>query len=117
MWFSFMLRSISMSVWQFVCGGFMMCSLLRKRDFFLFFICSCGGRFLVGGGWIISLCRGCVMEVDLNKVQEDLVGYSSRPFVIVQLKISYRYGWRLDSAVCIFSCEVSGDRSSAYDSS
>lgn len=67
MWFSLMLRSISMSVWQFVCGGFMMCSLLRKRDFFIvscFFLALVGGRFLVGGGWIISLCRGCVMEVD-----------------------------------------------------
>lgn len=66
---------------------------------------------------VSCICVSSSAECEVNKVQEDLVGFSCRSFVIVQLKISFRYGWRLDSAVCIFSCEVSGDRSSAYDSS
>ena len=41
--------------------------VIEEEGFFIvscFFLALVGGRFLVGGGWIISLCRGCVMEVD-----------------------------------------------------
>ena len=50
-------------------------------------------------------------------MHEDLVGFNCRSFSTVQLNILFKYGWRVDSALCIFVCEVSGLRSSAYDSS
>lgn len=56
-----MFRSISMSVWLCVCGGFMMFSLLRKRDFFMIMLFFLG---LSGGDCFVSLFSGCVFEVD-----------------------------------------------------